>query len=199
MVPTAAAPSWGGSLFFAQWLSAASTASTGGVPKVARPVTAQLTCHCSPVDPPATPTPAGGFTVATAGSPADTLPFDAVVLALPLQHLTRIGSDDDTLAAALAAHCGQFDHPAHYLRVTALFDEPFWQGRIDGGYLMLDAFGGCCLYDESARDPEPRHGVLGWLLGGSAAETWAARDRPPPPGGSHDSSALVLRRGLSFR
>jgi protoporphyrinogen oxidase len=120
--------------------------------------------------------PGGGFTIATAGSPADTLPFDAVVLALPLQHLTRIGSDDDTLAAALAAHCGQFDHPAHYLRVTALFDEPFWQGRIDGGYLMLDAFGGCCLYDESARDPEPRHGVLGWLLGGSAAETWACRD-----------------------
>jgi protoporphyrinogen oxidase len=120
--------------------------------------------------------PGGGFTVATAGSPVDTLPFDAVVLALPLQHVARIGSDDDALAAALAAHCGRFDHPAHYLRVTALFDEPFWQGRIDGGYLMLDAFGGCCLYDESARDPEPRHGVLGWLLGGSAAETWAGCD-----------------------
>jgi hypothetical protein len=41
---------------------------------------------------------------------------------------------------------------------------------------MLDAFGGCCLYDESAREPEPRHGVLGWLLGGAAAEEWAARD-----------------------
>jgi protoporphyrinogen oxidase len=119
--------------------------------------------------------PGGLFTVAAAASPTDP-PFDAVVLALPLQHLSKIGSDDDALAARLAAHCMRYDHPAHYLRVTALFDEPFWRGRIDGGYLMLDAFGGCCLYDESARDPEPRHGVLGWLLGGSAAEAWAGRD-----------------------
>lgn len=119
--------------------------------------------------------PGGMFIVNVTGVPADP-PFDVVVLALPLQHLARIGSDDDALAAALAAHCVQYDHPAHYLRVTALFDEPFWRGCIDGGYLMLDAFGGCCLYDESSRDPEPHHGVLGWLLGGSAAEAWAGRD-----------------------
>ena len=103
-------------------------------------------------------------------------PFDAAVVALPLQHLAAVRFAGDDLAAAIRRHVARFDHPAHYLRVTALFNEPFWRGRIDGGYLMLDAFGGCCLYDESAREPEPRHGVLGWLLGGAAAEEWAARD-----------------------
>lgn len=102
--------------------------------------------------------------------------FDAVVVALPLQHLATVQCAGEDLAAAIRRHVARFDHPAHYLRVTALFDEPFWRGRIDGGYLMLDAFGGCCLYDESAREPEPRHGVLGWLLGGAAAEEWAGRD-----------------------
>ena len=38
---------------------------------------------------------------------------------------------------------------------------------------MLDAFDGCCLYDESSRIPEARHGVLGWLLGGTAAKKMA--------------------------
>jgi protoporphyrinogen oxidase len=103
-------------------------------------------------------------------------PFDAVVVALPLQHLAAVQFAGDDLAAAIRRHVARFDHPAHYLRVTALFDEPFWRGRIDGGYLMLDAFGGCCLYDESAREPEPRHGVLGWLFGGAAAEEWAGRN-----------------------
>ncbi|MFM1996833.1 MAG: hypothetical protein RLZZ111_1220 [Planctomycetota bacterium] len=102
--------------------------------------------------------------------------FDAVVLALPIQHLAGIRAGSERLAGAMRSHLARFDHPAHYLRVTILFDEPFWRGRFDGGYAMLDAFGGCCLYDESARDPEPRHGVLGWLLGGSAAADWADAD-----------------------
>lgn len=119
-----------------------------------------------------------GYMLTTGGAQrgATAGPFDAVVLALPLQHLTAVRFTGHELAAALRRHCLRFDHPAHYLRVTALFDEPFWRGRMDGGYLMLDAFGGCCLYDESAREPEPRHGVLGWLVGGAAVEDWAARD-----------------------
>ena len=122
-------------------------------------------------------TPGAGFNlVAESVRGTAAAPFDAVVLALPLQHLAAVRFRGDELAAALRRHCTRFDHPAHYLRVTALFDEPFWRGRIDGGYLMLDAFGGCCLYDESAREPEPRHGVLGWLLGGNAAKEWATRD-----------------------
>jgi monoamine oxidase len=129
----------------------------------------------------------GGFDLGTEPSTGGGLPFDAVVLALPLQHLAAVRFQGDELAAAMRRHCTRFDHPAHYLRVTALFDEPFWRGRIDGGYLMLDAFGGCCLYDESAREPEPRHGVLGWLLGGDAAEEWAARDDDAIVGAALDS------------
>jgi hypothetical protein len=34
---------------------------------------------------------------------------------------------------------------------------------------MLDAFGGCCVYDESSRNDGESHGVLGWLLGGEPA------------------------------
>jgi hypothetical protein len=34
---------------------------------------------------------------------------------------------------------------------------------------MLEAFDGCCLYDESSRYPESEQGILGWLLGGESA------------------------------
>lgn len=102
--------------------------------------------------------------------------FDAVVLALPVQHLNAVVFKGDRLAAAMRRHCHEHDHPAHYLRVTALFDEPFWRAAIDGSYLMLDAFDGCCLYDESSREPDSRYGVLGWLMGGRAAVALAALD-----------------------
>ena len=120
----------------------------------------------------------GRYAIGLAGhsGPGTAGPFDAVVMALPLQHLGAVAFSGAGLAAAIAGHVRRFDHPAHYLRITALFAEPFWRGRIDGGYLMLDAFGGCCLYDESAREPDSRHGVLGWLLGGAAAEAWAGGD-----------------------
>ena len=36
---------------------------------------------------------------------------------------------------------------------------------------MLDAFGGCCVYDESSRQDGSSHGILGWLLAGEAALT----------------------------
>ncbi len=121
--------------------------------------------------------PSGGHQL-TVRTPSGTSSeeFDAVVLALPMQHLAGLRFEDHDLDAAMRRHRAQFDHPAHYLRVTALFDEPFWRGRIDGAYVMLDAFGGCCLYDESSRDPDPRHGVLGWLLGGAAAAEWSNAD-----------------------
>jgi len=118
----------------------------------------------------------GRFTLVTEPHGDAAEPYDAVVVALPLKHLAAVRFAGGGLAAAVRRHVARFDHPAHYLRVTALFAEPFWRGRIEGGYLMLDAFGGCCLYDESAREPEPQHGVLGWLLGGAAAEDWAGRD-----------------------
>ncbi|HZZ81407.1 MAG TPA: methyltransferase domain-containing protein, partial [Gemmataceae bacterium] len=50
------------------------------------------------------------------------------------------------------------------LRISILFKEPFWRSQIPGHYFMTDAFGGCCVYDESARHPCEPYGVLGWLL-----------------------------------
>jgi monoamine oxidase len=40
---------------------------------------------------------------------------------------------------------------------------------MQGDFFMIDAFGGCCLYDESARFENGGHGVLGWLIAGDAA------------------------------
>ena len=36
---------------------------------------------------------------------------------------------------------------------------------------MIDAFGGCCVYDESSRETEGDYGSLGWLLAGEQALT----------------------------
>ena len=54
-------------------------------------------------------------------------------------------------------------------RVTLLFRQPFWKTWLTGSWCMLDAWGGCCLYDETSRQPDPECGILGWLFGGDAA------------------------------
>ncbi len=100
---------------------------------------------------------------------ATTRAFDFVVIALPNSYLPGIAFEGARLSAAVRAHHDHHDHPAHYLRVTVLFDRPFWRGAWDDSYCMLDAFGGCCLYDESSREPGASHCALGWLLGGKAA------------------------------
>lgn len=96
--------------------------------------------------------------------------FDAVVVALPHDALGRVRFHGEALSAAMAAHHADYDHPAHYLRVTVAFREHFWRDKLAGSYCMLDAFGGCCLYDESGRNPGSPHAVLGWLIGGDAAK-----------------------------
>lgn len=96
--------------------------------------------------------------------------FDAVVIALPLAAFGRLRFAGDRLTAAMAAHQADYDHPAHYLRVTVAFREKFWHGRLHESYCMLDQFGGCCLYDESSRAPGSDVPVLGWLIAGEAAE-----------------------------
>lgn len=96
--------------------------------------------------------------------------FDAVVLALPVHLLGGITFIGRKLADAMVGHIAEYDHPAHYLRVTIAFREKFWHGRMTESYCMLDRFDGCCLYDESARNPGGAYPVLGWLLGGEAAE-----------------------------
>ena len=99
--------------------------------------------------------------------------FDAVVVALPIEPLKKLVFPDSRLASAMHNHITHHDHPADYLRITVLFEKPFWKSWLHDSYCMLDAFDGCCLYDESSRIPEARHGVLGWLLGGAAAQKMA--------------------------
>jgi monoamine oxidase len=97
--------------------------------------------------------------------------FDYVVAALPNNWLPAIEWGGPALARAMADHHKHYDYPAHYLRVSALFDAPFWRPRVSGSYFMIDAFGGTCVYDESARTAAGDYGVLGWLLAGEPAVT----------------------------
>jgi monoamine oxidase len=99
--------------------------------------------------------------------------FDFVVVALPNNWIPAIdwGGDGEVLAKAMRRHHAFYDYPAHYLRVSILFEKPFWRERLTGSYFMLDAFGGCCVYDESSRNQDSSYGVLGWLLAGEAALT----------------------------
>ena len=92
--------------------------------------------------------------------------FDFVIVALPNNWIPSIEWGGDTLARAMKRHHAHYDYPAHYLRVSILFERPFWRDQIRQSYFMLDAFGGCCVYDESSRNGAGSHAVLGWLLGG---------------------------------
>jgi protoporphyrinogen oxidase len=98
---------------------------------------------------------------------------DEAVVALPVNWIRGIEYDHPVLDAAVMKHHRRFDHPANYLRVSALFRTPFWRKHIADSYFMHDAFGGCCLYDESEREGTQGHGVIGWLIGGEAAATHA--------------------------
>jgi protoporphyrinogen oxidase/SAM-dependent methyltransferase len=95
--------------------------------------------------------------------------FDTVILSLPDYWLKTIDFGDNRLARVMHKHCARYDKPAHYLRVSVLFKEPFWRDLVPGSYFMHDAFGGCCVYDEGARHDTRGYGVLGWLLAGHEA------------------------------
>jgi monoamine oxidase len=95
--------------------------------------------------------------------------YDYVVVALPNGLIPAIEWAGEALAQAMHRHHVHYDHPAHYLRVSVLFREAFWCNDLHESYFMLDAFGGCCLYDESSRNGCETSGVLGWLLAGDAA------------------------------
>ena len=105
--------------------------------------------------------------------------FDYVVVALPNNWLPAIQWGGELLCEAMHRHHVHYDYPAHYLRVTLLFKEPFWRNQLQDSYFMLEAFGGCCLYDESSRIDNDASGVLGWLLAGEAAlslSNWCDED-----------------------
>ena len=95
--------------------------------------------------------------------------FDFVVLAIPNYCVERMEWGSRELRLAMQRHMAHYSHPAHYLRMSVLFQNPFWRSQIPGSYFMMDAFGGCCVYDEGARHACDPYGVLGWLLAGNDA------------------------------
>jgi len=95
--------------------------------------------------------------------------YDFVVTALPLSAIPSVTWAGEVLGEAMRRHYIHYDYPAHYLRVSVLFREIFWQESFKDSYLMLDSFGGCCLYNESSRNDCRSAGVLSWLLAGDAA------------------------------
>ena len=109
--------------------------------------------------------------------------YDFVVVALPNACIPLIEWGGEALGEAMHRHCVRYDYPAHYLRISVLFREIFWEQTFQDSYLMLDAFGGCCLYDESSRNGCRSAGVLGWLLAGDEAMV----------AGNHTDEQLIRR------
>jgi protoporphyrinogen oxidase/SAM-dependent methyltransferase len=95
--------------------------------------------------------------------------FDAAVVALPVYSLRQLSWGGRLLRTAMERHVARYDDPAHYLRITALFKDPFWRGVFNESYFIHEAFGGCCVYDEGTRHEAGSHGVLSWLLSGNDA------------------------------
>ena len=95
--------------------------------------------------------------------------FDMVVMALPNYWLECVEFEGRDLRMAMQKHLAHYDYPAHYMRITILFEEPFWRDAVQGSFFMSDAFGGCCIYDEGSRHEVGNYGVLGWLLAGNDA------------------------------
>ena len=114
--------------------------------------------------------PDGRFRLET-GHRQDSGSFEAdyVVAALPLSALAMIDWRDGRVQHAIDRHMGCFDTPGHYLRVTILFEKPFWRDRLSEAWWMVDAFGGICVYDEGARHDMGSWGALGFLIPGNAA------------------------------
>ncbi len=96
--------------------------------------------------------------------------FDFVVVALPHNQIQSIEYSGERLGSAIQRHYDYYHYPAHYLRITILFERVFWRPELTDSYWMLDRFGGCCLYDESLRVPGMTHGILGWLIAGETAQ-----------------------------
>lgn len=102
--------------------------------------------------------------------------FDVVILALPNYWLSQIAFEGNDLCQRMREHVERYDKPAHYLRISCLFEQPFWRSKLAGSYFMHDAFDGCCVYDESSRYPFKSFGVLSWLLAGNSALSFSNHD-----------------------
>ena len=93
------------------------------------------------------------------GKGPETRDFDLVLMCLPHSWLATMRWEGEQLRKSMVKHIAYFDRPAHYLRVSILFDAPFWGDRIPGAWFMSEAFGGCCVYNEGARHDVGKYGV----------------------------------------
>jgi protoporphyrinogen oxidase/SAM-dependent methyltransferase len=110
------------------------------------------------------------------GKGPETRDFDLVLMCLPHSWLATMGWEGEELRKSMVKHIAYFDRPAHYLRISLLFEEPFWGERIPGSWFMSEAFGGCCVYNEGSRHDVGKHGVLNFLIAGSDALAYANLD-----------------------
>jgi monoamine oxidase/SAM-dependent methyltransferase len=116
------------------------------------------------------PLPDGTFSLELqVGCVVERIIADFVVVALPLATLSTVHWRSETLQQAIDNHTRYFDRPGHYLRATLLFKRPFWRVSLPTDWWMLDAFDGCCVYDESARHDYGSCGALAFLISGNAA------------------------------
>jgi monoamine oxidase/SAM-dependent methyltransferase len=110
------------------------------------------------------------------GKGPETKDFDLVLMCLPHNWLATMGWGNEQLRKAMVKHVAYFDRPAHYLRISVLFDSPFWGEQIPGSWFMSEAFGGCCVYNEGSRHDVGKYGVLNWLIAGSDALAFSNLD-----------------------
>lgn len=106
--------------------------------------------------------------------------FDFVFLAMPNHWLTQLKFPDPKLCQAIRKFLEHYDQPAHYFRVSLLFDKPWWSRfNFPGEFWMMDCFNGCCVYDESKRWRRGRGDghVLSFLLAGQDALLMCAANR----------------------
>ncbi|WBU28446.1 FAD-dependent oxidoreductase [Rhodopseudomonas palustris] len=103
------------------------------------------------------------------GKGPETRDFDLVLMCLPHNWLATLSWGNEQLRKAMVKHVAYFDRPAHYLRISMLFDSPFWGDKIPGSWFMSEAFGGCCVYNEGSRHDVGKYGVLNFLIAGSDA------------------------------
>jgi monoamine oxidase len=103
--------------------------------------------------------------------------FDAVIVALPNQYLGQLCWDEDEkLRQAIENVVWHYDQPGHYIRITLRFDEVWWDALgIPGDYWMLDAFHGCCVYNENQR--WLRGNCLSFLIAGQDALLLCCHDQ----------------------
>ncbi len=94
---------------------------------------------------------------------------DVVVVAVPLSALSTINWRSEAMQEVVDRHVAYLDRPGHYLRATLLFKRPFWREHLLSHWWMLDAFDGCCVYDESSRNDFGGYGALAFLIAGNAA------------------------------